>query len=236
MKKVVLAGVLGCFGMVSADSDVSGKEAFAGFNVGAGLNYVHSKADVDCTFVDPTGSSPSVSGGSKCSKGRFGGYFALGYGNFVSASNWYVGGTIVVDVDKKNRHEYSIADVSSNVSSKNSGVVPSMCFKLGRYVDSVDSLLFIEFGLCRNSCNVAQSSSAIVAVNSLELSNRRFTPVVGLGMEKMICDNLSFYASWNYRVPSFKSSVIANYAAPAYCVASANNKSHVVRVGCVYHF
>ena len=230
MKKLVLAGVLGCCCMVSADCDVSGKEAYAGLNVGAGLNYVHSKADVDVTICDGASATRLVS--EKLSKGRVGGYVELGYGNFIS--DWYIGGNVVVDINKKNKQSCEADGLFADV--EHDGVVPSVALKIGRYFETVDAVAFAEFGLFKNFCRCG-ASAAVIDTNISKVSNKRFLPVVGLGFEKIVDRNIAVKASLNYRIASSKSGYVGGDSAhnDDYfgCV---QNKGYVVRVGCVYHF
>ena len=230
MKKLILAGVLGCFGIVSADSDVSGKEAYAGLNVGAGLTYVHSKADVDVTVCDGASATRLVS--EKLSKGRVGGYVELGYGNFIS--DWYVGGNVVVDINKKNKqtceHQGLVADV------EHCGVVPSISLKIGRYFYAFDGVAFAECGLFKNFCRVGASMPGI-DTNISKVSNKGFSHVFGLGVEKIIAENIAMKISLNCRIGSSKSGYVGGDSVTGDdYFASMQNKGYVVRVGCVCHF
>ena len=232
MKKLILSGVLGCFSIVSANSDVSGKEAFAGFNVGAGLNYVHSKADVRCDVFDPLlGSSE----GSKLKSSSVGGYLSACYGDFVAASNWYVGLEFVADINKNFKKEVEIIDTT--LTAKQSRFVPSVLLKVGRYISSVDALLFIGFGVCKNNYRI-DINEIDVDVNNTRLSNKRIVPVVELGAEKLVADRFAVKASLSYRMPSSKYQYLGNSfaAGNAAVMCDAKNQGYVVRVGCVYHF
>ena len=230
MKKLVLAGVLGCFGMVSADCDVSGKVAYAGLNVGAGLNYVHSKADVDVMVCDGGSATRLVS--EKLSKGRVGGYVELGYGSFIS--DWYIGGNVVVDINKKNKQTCEYRGLVADV--EHCGVVPSVSLKIGRYFDAFDGVAFAEFGLFKNFCR-AGAFMAGIDTNISKVSNKGFSPVVGLGVEKIVAENIAMKISLNYRIASSKSGYVGGDSGSGDdYFASMQNKGYVVRVGCVYHF
>ena len=233
MKRLILAGVLGCFGIVSADSDVSGKEAFAGFNVGAGLIYVHSKADVDLgAYSGVRFALPDSS--RKISKNNCGGYVEVRYGNFVSLSDWYVGANVVVDFNKKSKKESVIANATSKISVEQLGIIPSVSVMFGRYICAVDALVFAEFGAFKSFCKVCEN--AITAVDSRKtFSNNRISPVVGLGVEKMVNSALGVRASWSYRLPSSKCQYVGSVGnGSVWC--DVKSSAHVVRVGCVYHF
>jgi hypothetical protein len=196
------------------------------------LNYVHSKTDV--RLAGRRAGAFVFDECEKIAKSSVGGYVEVGYGKFADASDWYFGINAVADIDKKGKKDCEIAELNCRVEQ--SGIIPSVSFRLGRYFDAIDALVFAEFGGCKNYCKVNVVDDLVDSCKCIH-TNKSISPVVGIGVEKMFDDRVSIHMSLSYRVPSAKCSVVGGSQGGNYSVTSdTKTKGYVVREGCVYHF
>ncbi len=236
-----------CVSAVFADD--SCKDKYSGWYVGAGISYQHTSADVllDDNFGELNGYADSItdSSGYNMGEGRvgkIGGTVLAGYGDFLF-DNFYVGGELTLDISgnknsKKDSNPNGDEDYrATNVKTR--GIIPTLALRLGGYVSEIDSLIYARVG-----CTAMHNKFESEFFKDQDVTNKKITPILGLGIEKNIFDSFSLRLEYDYRFSSDKTkSGLKGYdengrVAPDDYTNDVKNKvkGYVVRVVGTYYF
>lgn len=245
---VASAMVLGAVVSCGAEYENAAASLYAGWYVASGVSYNYTKGDVvisDNRAIllggvrnGPVGACSLL----KTSVGRTGAALALGYGAFFSGS-CYFGGELGLDItggrQTCQKSAFGVADYGTT-RVKTRGLLPTVAFRLGGYVEPLDCMLYARVGLTflnnkfENSCFPGQG-----------FGSEKFSPIVGLGVEKTISDGCSMRIEGDYRFSADKTKnglrtnlLGLNAAQQALYKATIKNRvrGYAVRVLFVYRF
>ncbi len=238
MKKVLMS--LMCVSAVFADD--SCKDKYSGWYVGAGISYQHTSADVllDDNVGSLVGYGPGwydASGFSLINGrvGRIGGVVSVGYGDFLF-DDFYIGGELTLDIaGNKTSNINNVVNGEMtylSVKLKTRGIVPTLALRLGGYISEIDSLIYARVG-----CTAMHNKFEGDFFKDQDVTNKKITPVLGLGIEKNIFDNFNLKLEYDYRFSSDKKSDLKSEISQDYLGHVKNKvKGYVVRVVGTYYF
>ncbi len=219
--------------------------AYAGWYVGIGISYQYTKGEVQLDDNLKSEVFPAVPAAVdahnfslvKSNVGKVGTALTAGYGN-IFGGNYYIGGEISLDIaGSKSRTEYTTR--FSDTTLKTRGFIPTIALRLGGFIPSVDCLAYVKVGFTFLNNKFEND----VRFPGQGFGSQKITPIVGIGLEKMIFDNCSLKIEGDYRFSANKKKsgiMMYNNGQPlnAKYNGTINNKvrGYVVRVICVYHF
>jgi opacity protein-like surface antigen len=241
------------------------REAYAGAYVGAGLSYQHNKNDVTVSdnYADVKGAEAAAvylfNGGldqaemdkeatkarnanpsannlrlNGKTKGKIGGSVNVGYGKFVN-SYLYCGADFVLDIAGKAKSSEETGRYK-NTTVENSGVVPTLALRVGGYIPAIDSLVCARFG----GAFVNTKSRNEEMVENPEIKIHKFTPVVGLSLEKNVRKNWSVKFEGDYRFLAQKEKLVSGTMEPFgvenRSLVKTKTRGYCVRLMSVYRF
>ena len=222
-------------------SSASSMDAYAGWYLGAGLSYQHTTGEAllsDNMGEFSRGRYANAHGLSliKTNVGRLGGGIVGGYGTFLD-NTIYVGGEFTVDItgSKKNENTDSMYKLSF---LKTKGFIPTLAVRFGTYISNIDLFFYVKGGVTFLNSKFENNDTYRESISS-----QRVTPIVGIGIERKLCDVYSVRVEGDYRFLSEKTkdgilgyrntgAIMNNYS------ASVKNKTHgyAIRILCIYHF
>ena len=215
-------------------------DTYSGPYIGGGLNHQYTigdallddNLDASNMFTDDMVDAHGL--GLVSSKvGTIGATITTGYGIFDS--NYYIGADLCVDITGNKNHNqthYSESKIRTD------GVIPTIALRFGRFFSSIDCLMYTRFGFTflRNEFQNYKTFKTNFRCQSI-------SPIVGLGLEKMVLDRCSLRFEGDYRFPADKKKHdIAGWNDNGDLIdgykGSIENRTrgYAVRFMCVYHF
>ena len=222
-------------------SSASSIDAYAGWYLGAGLSYQHTTGEA--LLSDNMGGFSRgryANANSLClvktNIGRLGGGIVGGYGIFLD-NTIYVGGEFTVDITGSKKNE-NIDSMYKRSFLKTKGFVPTLAVRFGTYISNIDLLFYVKGGVTFLNSKFENNDTYRESISS-----QIVTPIVGIGIEKKLCDVYSVRVEGDYRFLLEKTkdgilgyrntgAIMNNYN------ASVKNKTHgyAIRMIFVYHF
>ena len=117
---------------------------------------------------------------------------------------------------------------------ENGGVVPTLALRFGGYIPAIDSLICAKFGGA-----FVNTKSKNEGYQDSEIKIRKFTPVVGLSLEKNVRKNWSVKLEGDYRFPIKKEKAIVGKTINGVenrALVKAKTNGYCVRLMGVYRF
>ena len=128
---------------------------------------------------------------------RIGISIVAGYGCLISNS-YYFGGEILTDVAKNDTRKLTI--VPYGISSiKNGIMVPTIALRIGMYSSQLETLMYLKIGrTCLNN------EIKIAAFGKTKVKNRKYSDIVGIGVEKRFSEKNNIRIELEYRLSANK--------------------------------
>lgn len=243
----VVTSTLLCGSLIVGAASCDYEPAYAGWYVGVGAGYQYTKGEVQLDDNLKSEVLPGVLGAvdahgfslAKSNVGKVGAVLAVGYGD-TFGGNYYVGGEVSLDVaGSKSRTRYSGVPYESDTVLKTRGIIPTVALRLGGFVPAIDCLAYAKLGFTFLNNKFKNNQG----FPGQDFGSQKITPIVGIGLEKMIGDGCSLKIDADYRFPANKKKsglMLYGDGQPlnAGYNGTVNNKvrGYVVRVMCVYHF
>ena len=232
MKKIVLLGTVLTFSAQAEDVAVSGKDAYAGFYAGLGICWSHSINKIKATY----GSDGNWHGYEIHNKkgDKLGGSLVGGYGNFITG-NCYLGGELILDIagNKTTNGEYSYAGDVYSYYAKVKGFVPSIAMRVGGWLCPIDSLIYARLGIAFVKAEFQEKDPAYF--NDTRKINK-VAPIIGLGIEKNVYNNINVRLEGDYRFQVKKEDVSRMSNGNGYVNVENRLKGFTVRLMATYKF
>ena len=213
---------------------------YAGWFAGIGLNHQYTIGDA--LLDDNTRSGTPFSDAHSLSLvrskvGTIGATLTAGYG--LVEGNYYIGGDISIDVTGNKSHSQYENDLYKDSTIKTTGLVPTISMRFGRFFSSIDCLAYLRVGITFLHNDIDSNAFKLKGFSCQTVS-----PIVGIGLEKMVFDNYSLKIEGDYRFPADKKKhdlmAYGNDGLPAFnnYKGSIENRTrgYAVRVMCIYHF
>ena len=233
MRKIVLLSGLLAFAAQAADGSTSAKEAVEGFYAGLGICWDYSINKIKGTYGCAGGDNREndwfgVDIHHK-KNGKLGGTLVAGYGIFVTG-NFYLGGEAMLDITGNRTTEVK---GNNPYLARVKGVTPSVAVRFGGWCSPIDSLIYGKVGIAFVRTEF-QDKSGIVVNNSVRKLSK-CAPVVGLGIEKNVYNNINVRLEGNYRF-QVKKEDVTYYNRGNWVHVENRLKGFTVRLIAVYKF
>ena len=178
------------------------RDAYSGTYVGAGICRDLSKhraiLDDNLQTAYPDESNADGMNFGKKDFSRIGISAIIGHGGFLSRES-YLGGEIGIDLMSKKGCTKSFG-VRNKSTLKTNGFSPSLSLRLGQYISQENFLIYEKAGL-----KVQNGKFSSELTGNTEISNRKLTPLIGIGIEKNLESDVNARFEFDYYFQASKS-------------------------------
>lgn len=161
------------------------------FGIGAGCRFDKNKLDFNATRLTESQKQNSVFGS-----------LLLGGGKVLPSFPLYLGGEVILDLQKTRHRDFASRDVRiTNIRGKHNGFGSSFGFRVGTFKESSRIMLFFKAAIYRSKVNVSYAHNAQEA----SITNSKVAPLAAVGIECAPCGKYTTRLDLEYKFKSSKS-------------------------------